>query len=507
MKARSPGVRTTTRLAASAAALLVTVSSTGCRTVGPDYKRPEATYPAEFRGQTGTTAAGSIAEQPWQSVFTDPALQALITDALANNHDLEIAAARVQQAQALVGIVESQGGPQLDYQTFLGTQQTLTPEPNDIGTARFAAIGGALNASWEIDLWGRIRRQTEAAEANLYAQQYVARGVVLSLVSEVASGYFRLLTLDRELEIAQESQKVYGRTLDLFTLRFDAGKDSKLPVERASSGYQASQADVEDLKRAIAQQENALSVLLGVPPRAIARGRPLDQQIAPPTPVGATSEVLQRRPDILRAEQEMIRANAEIGVAVANYFPRVGLSALLGGDIVHFEGDTNSFGLWNLALNAAGPIFTSGRLEEAYNLRRAFWDQSVAEYRKTVLTAFQETSDALAAQDTLGRQRTALERQVASLRESMDLALLRYDGGRASYFEVLEAEQQLFPAEDALARTKRDQLLAVVNLYKALGGGWHTAAPAAGINTASPAVPPGRNPSNPPARNPSNGGE
>ncbi|NEX92178.1 efflux transporter outer membrane subunit [Caulobacter sp. 17J65-9] len=488
MKARpSLRLRTTMRLAASAAVLLAALASAGCRTVGPDYKRPDATYPERFRDEFGPTTAGSIADQAWWRVFDDPALQALISEALTNNYDLQIAAARVQQAQALMGVVKSQGGPQLDYQAFAGTQQTLTPEPNSIGTARFTALGGLLQASWEIDLWGRIRRETEAAQANLYAEQYVSRGVVLTLISEVAAGYFRLLTLDRELAIAKESQKVYGRTLDLFTLRFNAGKDSKLPVERASSGYEASQADVEDLTRAIAQQENALSILLGVPPRAIARGRPLDQQVAPAAPPGTTSEVLQRRPDILRAEQQMIQANAQIGVAVANYFPRVGLSALLGGDIVHFEGNTESFGIWNLALQASGPIFNSGRLDSQYNLRRAFWDQSVAEYRKTVLGAFQETSDALIAQQTLARQRAALERQVVSLRESLDLALLRYDGGRASYFEVLEAEQQLFPSEDALARTKRDQLLAVVNLYKALGGGWQTAAPAAGIN--GPALP------------------
>ncbi|MGH6911027.1 MAG: TolC family protein, partial [Phenylobacterium sp.] len=258
----------------------------------------------------------------------------------------------------------------------------------------------------------------------------------------------------------------------LFTLRFEAGRDNNLPVQRAQAAYDASRARAADLTRLITQQENAISILVGGFPRAIERGRTMDAQTMPETPLGTTSELLQRRPDILRAEQTMISANAQIGVAVANFFPRVGLSALVGGQGLIISGDGAGFGIWNAALGAAGPIFSGGRLESEYKERQAFWDETVGDYKRTVIVAFQETSDNLVAQRTLVDRRAALESQVAALRRSSELALTRYDAGRASYFEVLEAQQQLFPAEDELARTQRDQLLAVVGLYKALGGGW-----------------------------------
>jgi len=294
-------------------------------------------------------------------------------------------------------------------------------------------------------------------------------------VSDTAAGYFRLRELDRELAIAEESTATYKKTLDLFTYRFQAGKDSELPVTRTQAAYDSSYANIAALTRQIAQQENALSVLVGRSPGPIERGKLLTEQVTPQTPVGATTDLLKRRPDILAAEQVMVGANAEIGVAEANFYPRVGLSSLLGAEGVGVGNGLSGFGLWSLALNAAGPIFTGGRLEAIYRQRQAFWDESVAQYRKTVQIAFQETSDALVAQKTLVGRREALESQIKSLRHSVDLALLRYDAGRASYFEVLEAEQQLYPVEYELAQTQQDQLIAVVNLYKALGGGWNTA--------------------------------
>lgn len=461
------------RLAASAPALL----AAACTTVGPDYRRPDVPVPAEFRFQLGATEASSFADQPWWTVFNDPALRGLIDEALANNYDLQAAVARIEQARALVGVVQSQAGPQVGYRGAASGQELSFPQAGTSDSVTFGALDALLDAAWELDLWGRIKRQTEAAEADLLAQEDVRRGVVLTLVSEVAAGYFRLVALDRELAIAEASSQSYGSTLELFTLRFEAGKDSKLPVQRTRAAYDSSAARIASLKREIAVQENALCVLLGAYPRPIRRGLPLDRQVAPSTPLGATSDLLQRRPDILEAEKVMRRANAEIGVAVANYFPRVGLSALLGGQAVVFEGgDDDAFGVWRAALDVSGPIFTSGRLREIYNERRAFWDETVARYKQTVLVAFQETSDALAAQQNLVQQRAAQQSQVEALRQSVELALLRYDGGRASYFEVLEAQQQLFPAEEELARTERDQLIAVVNLYKALGGGWSATA-------------------------------
>ena len=297
---------------------------------------------------------------------------------------------------------------------------------------------------------------------------------MLTLVSDVASGYFSLLELDREMAIAEDSAATYRKTLDLFTQRFQFGKDSKLPVARAQAAYDASLANIAALQRAIVQQENALSILLGAFPEEIARGTQLTQQSAPGTPLGITTDLMQRRPDVLQAEQTVIGANAEIGVAVANFFPRIGLSALYGAQSPNMNHLLdNSFSIWNIAGGLVGPIFQGGQIIESYYAQQALWEGTIAQYKQTVIVAFREVSDALIAQSTLVDQRAALEGQVTALREAVDLSLLRYTAGRASYFEVLEAEQLLFPAEDALAQTQRDQLLVVVNLYKALGGGWN----------------------------------
>jgi multidrug efflux system outer membrane protein len=297
---------------------------------------------------------------------------------------------------------------------------------------------------------------------------------MLTLVSDGASGYFHLLELDRELEIAQESSRTYAQTLNLFRQRFQYGQDSKLPVKRAEAAYESSLADIAVRQRAIVQQENAISILLGEYPRSIDRGIALTRQTAPSTPVGLTTALLTRRPDILQSEQSMISANAEVGVAVANFFPRIGLSAFYGGQSTSIDRVfDNSFSIWNIAADITGPIFQGGQLIQSYYAQQAYWDGAIAQYKQTVLTAFREVSDALVAEETLVSQRASQEREIEALRESVDLSLLRYNAGRASYFEVLEAEQLLFPAEDQLAVTQRDQLLAVVNLYKALGGGWN----------------------------------
>ncbi|MBO9518509.1 MAG: efflux transporter outer membrane subunit [Porphyrobacter sp.] len=451
---------------------LLPLALAGC-VMGPDYERPEVAQPGEFRSQIAQADANSFADLAWWQVFDDPALQGLINETLKNNNDLASAVARIEQARAIVGVAKSEGLPQIGYEGFAGGEKTFVPTPEEIGTAEFASIGGVINAAWEFDIWGRIARQTEAARANLYAQEEVRRGIMLTLVSDVASGYFRLLQLDRELAIAQESQSVFGKTHDLFSQRFDAGRDSRLPVERSRASLESSGARIADLKREIAQQENALSVLAGGYPHAIERGRPLTAQQLPQTPVGLATDLIRRRPDIRKAEQDMIRANAQIGAAVADFYPKIGLSTLAG--VIGVDGNgglDGTFGLWSAGIGLAGPLFTGGRLESVYNERKAFWDEMVAQYRQTILVAFRETSDALVAQQTLVDRRTALEAQVAAMRQSVDLADVRYHAGRASYFEVIEAQQQLFPAEAELARVQQAQLVAVVNLYKALGGGW-----------------------------------
>jgi len=454
-------------------ALLAAVSVAGCA-VGPNYHRPEVKPVAQFRAQVGPSEASSVADLPWWQVFNDKALQGLITEALLNNYDLQVTVARIDQAREQVTIVRADLFPQVGYQAIAAREKGFNPLYAAKQNITYNTFGVAANAAWELDVWGRIRRSTEAAQANLYAQEDVHRGVMLTLASEVASSYFFLIELDRELAIAQESATVFKQTLDLFTQRFEGGKDTKLAVTRAQAAYQSSEAAIAALNRAIVQTEDSLCVLLGIYPRPIARGKRLEEETMPATPVGETTAVLERRPDILQAEQVMIGANAQIGVAVANYFPVIGLSALFGGQGQHPEDIVKSaFSVWNIGAGLSGPIFQGGRLNATYHAQQAYWDETIAEYKKTIVTAFQETSDALIAQQTLVAERAALQEQVKALRESVDLALQRYGGGKASYFEVLDAEQQLFPSENALAQTQRDQLLAVVNLYKALGGGWN----------------------------------
>jgi multidrug efflux system outer membrane protein len=441
--------------------------------MGPNYQRPAIAQPNDFRFQINPSDATSFADLAWWDVFKDPALQALITDALNNNTDLQVATARIEQARELVGVARSQALPQLNYDTHAGAQKKPGDDQDIAGS--YSSAVGILNAAWEFDVWGRIHRATEAARANMYQQEEIRRGIMLTLVSDVATGYFRLLQLDRELAIATESQSTFAKTHELFSLRFQAGRDTRLPVERAKASLDESTAQVADLKREIGQQENALSVLTGGYPGAIPRGLELTAQALPPqTPVGLTTELLRRRPDIRAAEQGMVSSNAQIGEAIANFYPKIGLSALAGLIGIAGAGALNgSSGFWRGGLNIAGPIFSGGRLESEYRNRKAYWDETVAQYRQTILVAFRETSDALIAEQRLAEERAALETKVEATRRSIDLSLERYHAGRASYFEVIDAQQQLFPAEDQLARVQQAQLVAVVNLYKALGGGWN----------------------------------
>jgi multidrug efflux system outer membrane protein len=455
--------------------VLVAIAATiaGCR-VGPEYRRPEVTPPQQFRSQVAPAEAGSLADLPWWQVFNDKALQGLITQALAGNYDLKVAVARIDEARAQVDVVRADYYPQVGYGANAAREKSFIPLPQLQGNITYNSFQAAVNAAWELDVWGRIRRSTEAASAGLYAQEDVRRAVMLTLVSSIAANYFLLIELDRQLAIAEESAGVFKQTLDLFTQRFEAGRDSKLGVVRAQAAYDSSNATIASLHRAITQEENAICVLLGSYPHTIERGTRLEQQTMPATPVGLTSDLLQRRPDIMQAEQVMIAANAEIGVAVANYFPRIGLSALYGGQGVKIDDLFKSnFSIWSIAAGLTGPIYQGGRLKAQVQAQEAFWNETIAQYKKTVTGAFQETSDALVAQQTLVAQRTSLESQVKALREAVDLAMQRYTGGRATYFEVLDAEQSLFPSEDALAQAQRDQLIAVVSLYKALGGGWN----------------------------------
>jgi multidrug efflux system outer membrane protein len=441
--------------------------------LGPDYTRPELPAPEAFREQPEQLE--SLADLPWFEVFRDDVLGGYVREALDNNRDLQLAAARVEQARYLAAVSRSPLFPQLGYDaaTARGDQALLgSPAP---GTSLENSSLLAANLFWEIDVWGRIRRSAEAARAELFATEAVRRGVVLSLVSAVAQSYYELLELDLGRDIAQNSVQAYQETYDLFQRQFEGGVTSRLDPLRAEAALAQAEASVPLIEAAIVAKENELSVLLGRPAGPVVRGAGLSAQtLLPEVPLGIPSQLLERRPDLLEAEQTLIAANARIGVAFTGYFPRIGLSAL-GGSASQDLSDLldSGTGLWSLAASAAGPIFTAGQTTYDWRAAQAANDASRAAYEGTVLNALREVSDALTAREKLALARVQQERAVASLRESVKMATTRYVSGLSSYFEVLNAQQELYPAEFALARTRLDERLAVVALYRALGGGWN----------------------------------
>jgi multidrug efflux system outer membrane protein len=456
------------RVVAGAVALAF---ASGCA-VGPNYVRPAVTAPSEFRGQVTPVEAHSIADLPWWEVFDDEVLQQLVTEAIDANYDLKDAVARVEQARALLGFARSPFYPQIGYQGSAGRQRV--PQFEQQPSNAYDLFYGAFALAWELDVWGRIRRSSEAAKESLLATEEFRRGVLLTVVTDVAQAYLTLLELDRELEIAHETAKSFEDTRDLFERRYRGGVGNKLQVARAEAALAQTEATIPDLERRIVAQENAIDVLLGRMPGPIPRGKPLVEHAAPPeTPPGLPSALLERRPDVLQAEHTVASANAQVGVAIANFFPRIGLTALYGGQSTELADIVKgSFNLWNAAGNVAGPLFQGFALLEQYRGQKASWRQTVAQYEQTVLTAFAEVSDTLTAQTRYAEERDAQERSVHAYQESVRLSLLRYDSGLAGYFEVLEAQQQLFPAELALAQVQLNQLLTEVTLYRALGGGW-----------------------------------
>ncbi len=443
--------------------------------IGPNYERPDVADPARYRGWVEAPEAASLADLPWWEVFGDPVLVQLTTLALEQNLDLVQATARVEQGRALVGAARSEFYPQVGYEGRGGRVRVpISADPGDDHTT-FTSLFAGLSLAWELDVWGRIRRASEAAQAELYADEYVRRGVLLSLVSGVASSYFELIELDRELEIARESRDAFQETLDLFQRRFEGGVGSKLPTRRAEAALADAEAAIPELESRIVATENRISVLLARPPDEVARGRPLVAQETPPsTPPGIPAQILERRPDVLVAEEEIVAANARVGVAMGNFLPRIGLTAVYGGasDELH-DLVTGSASLWNVLGEVAGPLFQGGLRLSQYRAQKSAWEEAKARYEQTVLTALAEVSDALVAQQKLAQERTQRERQVKALSEAVDLSLLRYRQGLAGYYEVLDAQQQLFPAQRLLARVQRDQLDVVVRLYRALGGGWN----------------------------------
>lgn len=452
-----------------AAALLVS----GCA-VGPDYERPTITSPEKWRIDYAEAAA--VANAQWWEQFGDPVLDDLIATALRENQDLLIAAARVDGFIGQLGTTRSQFYPQLGYGFDASSNRASRvgqPPIPEGGDPYFTLFEGALSADWQIDLFGRIRRQSEAAQAQVYASEQGRRGVVLSIVSSVAAGYIGLRALDRQLEIAQATAKNYADTKRIFDLRYEGGVVSLVEVAQIESQYQQALAAIPALEQQIAAQENLLAVLLGRNPGPIPRGKSIDQLQAPAIPAGLPSALLERRPDILQAEQSLIAANANIGVAKSLYFPTISVTGVLGSVSTAF-GDflSGAATTWSVAGGLAGPLFTFGRIEGQVQTAEASQRAALANYRQTIFNAFRETNDALVGSVKKRDEAQAQSRRVAALREFARLSRLKWDAGYAGYLEVLYAENELFASELGSVRTQAEQYTQLVNVYRAFGGGW-----------------------------------
>jgi multidrug efflux system outer membrane protein len=445
----------------------------GCA-AGPNYRRPVINAPpAIFRGEEKSTNSPS-SELAWWQVYEDAALQTLIREALTNNYDLRIAVARVEQARAVAMQARSRFVPSVDY------NGTVSRGRNDFFGSAFpnngatvSSVSATLNAFWEVDLWGRVRRLSESARAQFLASEEARRGVRLSLLSDVATAYFQLLELDQELEIASRTTNSFADSLRIFNQRVEGGTASALQSSRAEAALEDAAATVPAIRERISATENQLCILLGRNPGPIERRASLLTQRLPDIPNGLPSSLLERRPDLRQSEQLLRSANAQVGESVAEFFPKIGLTAFLGKVSPELSAFTlGSASAWGLAAEGTGPLFEGGRLVGQYRQAKAARQEATWQYQRTILNAFREVSDALVSRQQLADVREHQAHQVQALERAVKLSSERYVAGKASYYEVLEAQQQLFPSELNLARTQRDQLLAVVALYKALGGGW-----------------------------------
>jgi multidrug efflux system outer membrane protein len=450
----------------------------GCA-VGPNYKRPAIQSPSAFRGDLSPTNS-SFADLDWWRVYEDTNLQALVREAFTNNYDLRIALTRIEQARALAMQARSQFVPSVNYNGTVSRGRNSVfgsafPNNGDTVSSAFAT----LNAFWELDLWGRVRRLNEGARARFFASEEARRGIRLLLLSDVAADYFRLLELDRELEIAGRTTNSFTESLRIFSQRVAGGTASALEASRAQAALADAAAAIPAILDEISSTENALSLLLGHPPGPIERSNASLQALLPPdVPAGLPSSLLVRRPDVREAEQQLRSANAQVGESVADFFPKIGLTALLGKVSPELSAFTlGSANAWSIAAEVSGPLFEGGRLIGQYRQSKAARDEATLRYRQTALAALRDVSDALSSRERLAEIREQRAVQVKALETAVKLSSERYVAGKASYYEVLEAQQQLFPAELSLARTERDQLLAIVSLYKGLGGGWQDEAP------------------------------
>ena len=444
----------------------------GCM-VGPDYEKSPIDSPAAWR--VDAAEAQDLSNSEWWGQFDDQVLTELIEEALIHNKDLLIATARLDEFLGRYGVARADLFPQAGAKGAAARErisESVTPlgpsidNPDNIYQA-------FLTATWEVDLWGRLRRATEAAQAELLSTAEARQIVIQTLVSSVALGYIDLLNLDRQLEISRETVETRKESLEIFNKRHLAGVISNLELSQVKSEYYLALGRVPELERAIGQRENALSVLLGRNPAAIKRGGTIAELKLPLAPAGLPADLLTRRPDLRQAEQDLIAANARIGVARAAYFPTVSLTGFLGTSSRNmsdlFEGNSKA---WNYAGNVTVPIFTAGRIKGQVEAAEAIQQQALINYQQAIQNAFREVNDALIDQDRTRETLDAQGQQVMALKDYAHLARLRYDEGYSSYLEVLDAERSLFNVDLSYTQTRADLFSAMVGLYKVMGGGW-----------------------------------
>lgn len=434
-------------------------------TVGPAYQRPPVAVPDDVYGAASPATAESLADTQWFDLFQDPQLRVLIEEALRNGFDVRVAAARVEAARARAGIANSARSPDVDGQVLAGVGR----EGGDTG----GAVAANVAAGWELDLWGRVRRLNEAARAQYLASEEGQRAVRLALASEVASTYFELRELDEELDIARRTTAAFQSTYDLFDRRLRGGTASGLETARAEALLANAAAQIPAIERNILAAENQLNVLLGRMPGPIERGPSLAEQALPPSvPAGLPAALLLRRPDVRAAEQQLIAANANVGVAEAAFYPAISLTGLLGVQSTDLSELFGEGRVWRIQAGLLGPIFNAGRLRNQQRVAVAQFDEARVDYERAVTEALADVSTSLVTMEKLAATESARARAVRANEDAVRLATLRYDSGLSAYFEVLDAMSQLLTAENALARTRRDRLVALVHLYRALGGGW-----------------------------------
>ncbi len=444
-------------------ALLSTAVMLSACSVGPDYVKPDIKTPQSW--SIDVKEAADVANVQWWKGYGDKVLDELVEKALKENKDLLIAVARIDEYAAQYGISRSEFFPQI------GAGATYTQQQAKRSVTRSNQL--ALNASWELDLWGKIRRTTEAAKADLLGSEEGRKATVLSLVSSVATSYIGLRDLDKQLEIARRTAKSRKDSLDLFQLKFEGGMITEMELAQNQSEYEQAMATIPQIERSIAQQEHALSILLGANPGPIPRGKTIDELPVLIPPKGIPSEVLQRRPDILQAEQTLIAANAQIGVARSAYFPSISLTGLLGVSSSELSKlFTGPAQIYSYGASLTAPIFTAGKISSQVKVAEAQQQQALLKYQQAIQTAFKEVEDGLVEQNKTRVQLAAQQKQVVALRLYASLARLRYDNGYSDYLDVLDAERSLFSAELSYSQTQGDLHQYIIALYKAMGGGW-----------------------------------